>query len=225
MQEERAVSALTGEERGVWCVTTLGSSHILNLDRGTVTRIPGRGRSVTFNDVERPLRSIEACRVGEVGRWTMTPDNNLIDYYWHRTSTIQSIERLTGMALGQANAEVAFQNIRAADGMYSTDEVADILDLDDATVAAMLAAYELLGITWNDEVRFPGVQFDRDSKEVRPFAKPLMEAARNLGYPIRDLTFWLYGPTTYLEGSRPVDHLDRPELIVETFQASAGVEW
>lgn len=225
MGREQTVHELTGAEGGVWRVTTVGSSHVLNLDRGTVTRIPGHGRAAGINDIERPIRSIEACRVGEVGRWTMQSDNRMTDFYWHKTSTIQRIERLTGMALGLANTEVAFQNIQAADGMYSTAEMAAILNLDEATVTAMLAADELLGITWNDEVRFPGVQLDRDSREVRPFAKPLMEAAKKLGYSPRDLTLWLYGPTTYLDGSRPVDHIDQAERIVEAFQASAGVEW
>lgn len=118
MGQQQTVSELTGDEGGVWRVTTVGSSHILNLDRGTVTRIPGRGLAASINDVERPIRSIEVCRVGALGHWTMTADRFLTDFYWQRTSSIQRIERLTGMALGEANTEVAFQNIQAADGMF-----------------------------------------------------------------------------------------------------------
>lgn len=81
-----------GDEGGVWRVVTQGSSHILDLDAMTVTRIPGLGRPASFNDVERPLRTLEACRVGEAGRWTMISDDEMVDFYWHVTSRIRRIE-------------------------------------------------------------------------------------------------------------------------------------
>lgn len=225
MGQEQTVSELTGDEGGVWRVTTVGSSHVFDLNRGTVSRVPGPGRKASINDVERPIRSIEACRVGEVGRWTMLSDNYLTDYFWHRSSTVQSIERLTGMALLEANSEVAFQNIRAADGVYTASEVAGILDVDESTVTAMLNTGELIGFTWKEQTVFPGVQLDRDSNEVRPFVKPLIAEAKRFDYSLRGLSFWLYGRTTYLDGARPVDYIDRPELIVDTFRTGAAVEW
>ncbi|MEB0003691.1 hypothetical protein QN357_12205 [Cryobacterium sp. RTC2.1] len=48
--EPQEVTSLAGDEGGVWRVVTQGSSHILDLDAKTVTRIPGSGRPATFND-------------------------------------------------------------------------------------------------------------------------------------------------------------------------------
>ena len=92
--EPQEVTSLAGDERGVWRVVTQGSSHILDLDAKTVTRIPGPGRPATFNDVTRPLRTLEACSVGESGRWTMMSDDEMTDFYWHVTSQIRRIERV-----------------------------------------------------------------------------------------------------------------------------------
>ncbi|WP_091182525.1 hypothetical protein [Paramicrobacterium humi] len=91
--DEEVVTELTLNDRGVWRVWTHGSSHILNLDEATVTRVPGKGRSRSINDITRPLRSLDACRVGERGRWSMSSDDVMVDFYWHVSSTIRKIER------------------------------------------------------------------------------------------------------------------------------------
>ncbi|MDY7542134.1 MULTISPECIES: hypothetical protein [unclassified Cryobacterium] len=98
--EPQEVTALVGDEGGVWRVVTQGSSHILDLDAKTVTRIPGPGRPATFNDVTRPLRTLEECRVGESGRWTMMSDDEMTDFYWHVTSQIRRIERVEQSGAG-----------------------------------------------------------------------------------------------------------------------------
>jgi len=219
------VDELTGDEGGVWRVTTVGSSHIINLIRGTITRIPGIGRSASINDVERPLRSLDACRVGEIGRWTMMSDDFLTDYYWQRTSTVQRIELLTGLELGKANTEVALQNIAASDGLYTVPEAAEMLDVSEEEVREMLAAGQLIGLTWRDELVFPGCQFGPDRDEVAAFVQPLIAAAIEFDYSLRGLTFWLYSPTTYFGGSQPVTFVDDPDILIESFRAQAGVEW
>lgn len=91
MNEGSGTSELTGVEGGVWRVTTQGSAHVLDFDAMTVIRIPGPGRPATFNDVIRPLRTLEACRVGDAGRWTMYSDDESIEFFWHITSQIRSI--------------------------------------------------------------------------------------------------------------------------------------
>lgn len=219
------VDELTGDEGGIWRVTTLGSSHIVNLIEGTVTRLPGVGRSPSINDVERPLRTLDACRVGEVGRWTMMSDDYLTDYYWHRTSTIQRIERLTGLDLVKANTEIALQSIAASDGPLTMTEVAERLDVSEEAVREMLAAGQLIGLEWKDELVFPGCQFWPDRDEVAAFVQPLVAAAADFDYSLRGLVFWLYSPTTYFGGARPVSFVDAPERVVEAFRAHAGVEW
>lgn len=219
------VDELTGDEGGVWRVTTLGSSHIVNLIQGTVTRLPGVGRSASINDVERPLRTLDACRVGEVGRWTMMSDDSLVDFFWHRTSTIQRIELLTGLELVKANTEIALQSISASDGLATVTEVAEMLHVSEEAVREMLAAGQLIGLEWKDELVFPGCQFGPDRDEVAAFVQPLIAAAVEFGYSLRSLVFWLYSPTTYFGGARPVMFVDAPEALIAAFRAQVGVEW
>ena len=88
------VEELTGAEPGQWRVVTRDSSHLVDLDERTVTRIPGPSAKPTINDRSRPLRLIRECRVGSRGRWLMEPDSpdSPVDYFWHVSSVIQRIE-------------------------------------------------------------------------------------------------------------------------------------
>ncbi|KQW06445.1 hypothetical protein ASC66_08130 [Leifsonia sp. Root4] len=219
------VEELTGDEDGVWRVTTVGSCHIINFQRRTVTRIRGVGRNPSINDRERPLRSIESCKVGEVGRWTMQSDDFFTAYFWHQTSTVQRIERLTGMELGNANTEVALENINASDGLLSTADVAALLDVSVDMVQELFDSDRLLGLIWKERLVFPGCQFGPEQNEVAAFVQPLIAAAYELNYSVRSLIFWLYSPTTYFDGARPVNYTDEPERLVEAFRNGAGIEW
>lgn len=87
---------LTGREGGLWNVTTLGSTHLFDLDAMTVTRVPGESAHHTANDRARPLLEIVHCTVGARGYWLMSPDPDEMDFlehYWHISSTIQSIDQ------------------------------------------------------------------------------------------------------------------------------------
>lgn len=99
------VDRLTGAEGGLWRIWTQRSSHILDLDQMTVTRVPGAGRPPSINDTTRPLSTLGACRVGERGAWTMHTDgrSDIVAFYWHYTSEIRSIERLTGAERSDAD--------------------------------------------------------------------------------------------------------------------------
>jgi hypothetical protein len=90
-----SVTELTGNEGGVWQDFTVSSVHVFDLDAMTVTRIPGSSSVPTVNDRTRPIRSIDWCRVGERGEWTMHEDGRSrdVDYYWHVSSTISRISR------------------------------------------------------------------------------------------------------------------------------------
>lgn len=100
LNDDDTVAELTGVEGGVWQVFTAGSVHVFDLDVGTVIRIPGPTSAPNVNDQVRPIRSIEACRVGERGRWTMHPEESELDldYYWMVTSTIARISRFVPAA-------------------------------------------------------------------------------------------------------------------------------
>ncbi|WP_327017620.1 hypothetical protein [Cryobacterium sp. MP_3.1] len=216
---------LSGDESWVWRVTTVCSSYIVNLQRGTVTRIPGIGSNVTFNDFERPLRTLDTCKVGETGYWTMKSDDSFADYYTQQSTTIVRIELLTGTELGKAATDVALQNINALDGLYSMDEVATMLKVDEPQIRVMLATDQLIALIWRDEIVFPGLQFGPDRDHIESFVLPLVSAASDLDFSGFSLTFWLYTPTTYFGGDRPLSHLDEPEHLVEAFIAHASIEW
>lgn len=93
-----AVEALTGMDGGVWLITTETSTYVLDLDAGTVTRHPGPCASTTINDTKRRLRTLDRCRVGESGYWTMRGGGGYlssVDFYWQTTSVIRSIAPLS----------------------------------------------------------------------------------------------------------------------------------
>ena len=94
--DAQCVDGLLPGSTGTWRITTAtgGSTHVVDLDAGTVTRFPGPASSPTINDCERPLRTLDACRVGEPGRWTMQTDSESVEYYWHVTSVILRIEKI-----------------------------------------------------------------------------------------------------------------------------------
>ncbi|MET0843369.1 MAG: hypothetical protein ABWY23_05935 [Mycetocola sp.] len=88
------VAELHGTEGGRWKVHTQGSVHLFDLDRQTVTRLPGANSRATMNDVTRNLRSIEACAVGRGGYWTMEARSFEIAFFWHLSTRIERITRV-----------------------------------------------------------------------------------------------------------------------------------
>lgn len=78
---------------GTWRVYTRDSSHVFRMEDRTVTREPGPNAIKMFNDKPLPLRSIDVCRVGERGRWTMHTIgwSDEIDFFWVDTSVVRMI--------------------------------------------------------------------------------------------------------------------------------------
>lgn len=103
------VNELIGDEGGVWRVVTRDSTHYVDLERGTVTRVPGADAPPTVNDRARPLRTIDVMRVGDRGRWTMYTDgpDEDIDFFWAKTSLIAAIEAISRDELPGAGGVVA----------------------------------------------------------------------------------------------------------------------
>ena len=99
---------LTLEQTGRWLVLSMRSAHFFDLDVGLVYRIPGDLAIEFVTDGGRELRSLDCCRVGEVGAWTMEPlpHERDIEFRWHRSSFIQKIvrvvelDRLPGLSAG-----------------------------------------------------------------------------------------------------------------------------
>jgi len=90
---------LTLAQSGQWLVLSMRSAHFFDLDEGLVTRIPGDMAIEFITDKGRELRSLDSCRVGEVGAWTMEPlpHERDIEFRWHRSSFIQRIVCVTGL--------------------------------------------------------------------------------------------------------------------------------
>ena len=101
MTAGETVTELTGNEGGVWHVHTRDSIHIFDLDAWTVERKPGPHARIDPSDTPRRLRTVERCRVGGRGHWTMESDDYLIDYYFHYTSVIQRIDRFDAEERGE----------------------------------------------------------------------------------------------------------------------------
>jgi len=95
--EER--TELTMGERGQWLALSLSSAHFFDLDARRVTRIPGFQAIEFVTDPGRSLRSLDVCRVGERGEWTMHPmdGDELTQFSWHISTCIVKIARVDGL--------------------------------------------------------------------------------------------------------------------------------
>lgn len=94
---------LTANEVGQWLVLSVTSAHFFDLDARTVHRIPGHDAVEFITDLGRPIRTIESCRVGEVGYWTMDPfrHEGHLDFRWHQSTEIQRIVQVIGLQRAQ----------------------------------------------------------------------------------------------------------------------------
>ena len=84
--------APTGKHTGRWCVTSQGSSHVVDLDNGTCQRGPGQGRQQFVHD-ERPMTLTRVERWPTVGEvffiWLDEPDRPDSWEPWRQSSTIR----------------------------------------------------------------------------------------------------------------------------------------
>jgi len=90
------VEELTPEMRGVWRVTTRGSEHIWDLNRGRYTRLPGPG-----SGSGPMLGDGDSNRITQVVRWPRVGDRSHVAFewddasdQWRISSPISKIERI-----------------------------------------------------------------------------------------------------------------------------------
>ena len=96
--EERA--ELSMKETGRWIALSQTSAHLFDLDARQVYRIPGF-RAIEFvTDPGRGLRTLDICKVGERGEWTMYPleGQHLVEFAWHISTEIAKITRIDGLS-------------------------------------------------------------------------------------------------------------------------------
>jgi hypothetical protein len=84
---------LTMNDTGQWLAISMSSAHFFDLDAPSVTRMPGVNAFEFVSDSGRALRTLEICRVGESGRWTMEPlpHERDLEFRWHISTPIVMI--------------------------------------------------------------------------------------------------------------------------------------
>jgi hypothetical protein len=95
--------------------------------------------------------------------------------------------------------------------------------VDDATIARL--GDRLLGVDANGVTRYPGFQVGADGEPL-PVIGRLPEVAERAGWTEQGVVEWLMSPTTYLDGSRPVDLLAADaDRVLDVAESDLGIEW
>jgi len=129
------------------------------------------------------------------------------------------------MAKSLAATERLWNSVEAEFDLPTGEEVASLLDLPQGCGRALVDQGAAIGVLRKGELRFPEFQFGPGTKQVRPVIQTLIAIAAEYGRDMEDLTLEMVRPSTYFEGgSRPVDHLDDPELP-ETLRRKLAVQW
>lgn len=113
-------------------------------------------------------------------------------------------------------------------GLLSSTEAADRMGSRAAagrrnTAPAARREGRLLAISRGRYLLFPGFQFDQHG--VRPVIAAYVATGREFGRSEAGMIQWLVRPTTYLDGRRPVDVIDDPELLLSTARKAFSVQW
>jgi hypothetical protein len=123
-----------------------------------------------------------------------------------------------------AATERAWREIEDEFGLLTAEEVADRIGWSvDAVQAAHRDGY-ILAVHRGGEFLFPGFQLKTDG--VHQAFPRLRRAAAHLDVREASVLLWMVSATTWwtIEGSRPVDHLDDPQ-VVAAFESRFAVEW
>ncbi|WP_168226604.1 hypothetical protein [Tomitella fengzijianii] len=138
---------------------------------------------------------------------------------------------LTAASPALARAVQAQQNLYdaldAEFGLLTSAQVADRLGSRAAArrnaAAAARAAGRLLALRRGNRLLYPGFQFT--AAGIRPVIADLRSLGDRHGWHEAGLIEWLLGPTTLLDGGRPVDALGDAERLLAVAEASFGVSW
>lgn len=132
------------------------------------------------------------------------------------------------LARSMQSTENVWRDMEAEFGLLSSLEVsrsAGSKSPNRSYASEQRARGKLLAIKRPGGLRYPGFQIDSREHAIRPVMKELIEVAATADNSEADLALWLYSPTGYLDGARPVDQLDSPEMVVEAAKQSFNVEW
>lgn len=113
-------------------------------------------------------------------------------------------------------------------GLLGSAEVAGILGSRGeprSFTADLRRQRRILSLPRLNRLVYPGFQFDRSTGAIRPLIAPLIELAVEYDRAPENIVFWLCRETSYLDGDRPVDHLDDADRILEVASEAWGVDW
>ncbi|GAA4814631.1 hypothetical protein [Tomitella cavernea] len=138
---------------------------------------------------------------------------------------------LTAASPALARAVQAQQNLyEALDvefGLLTSAQVADRLGSRAAArrnaATTARAAGRLLALRRGNRLLYPGFQFT--AAGIRPVIADLRLLGDRHGWHEAGLIEWLLGPTTLLDGARPVDVLGDSDRLLAVAEASFGVSW
>lgn len=115
------------------------------------------------------------------------------------------------------------------DGLLTSSEVNILLGLDPtsgAIVTGLRHTKQIIGVKRRNRIRYPAVQFSRESRNVRPVIPALIAIAAENDYSQTDLLLWMFTETTYFDDERrPIDHLEQTEELLDVARNSMGIQW
>lgn len=155
----------------------------------------------------------------------------------HQVRAASTLRSSLSALSGQISAEHAYraqttENVwRMIDeefGLLTAAEVAQTVGSTAKSAKSYAAdarkAGRLLGVKRMNRLLYPGFQVN-DAGPL-PVIRQLHNAAQRLEIGEEAVLLWLTAPTTWWdERSRPVDHLEAPEEVLQAFEAHYGTEW
>lgn len=131
------------------------------------------------------------------------------------------------LARATAAAENLYDQIDAEFGLLTSTEAGRRMGSRSQATrnlpAAARRAGRLLGLPRGRYITYPTFQFDEQG--ARPVVAELIARSRTAGRSEVGLIQWLMSPTTHLDGRRPVDILDDPDLLLATARSAFSVQW
>lgn len=122
-----------------------------------------------------------------------------------------------------------YGRIDAEFGLLTSAEVGRLMGSRSTAPRNLAAAARrggaLLAVARGHQTLYPGFQFGADGRPL-PIVRTLRELADACGWSETSAVQWLCAPTTYLDGLRPVDLIDRdPDRVLEAARLAWTAEW
>lgn len=111
-------------------------------------------------------------------------------------------------------------------GLLTGAEVEALLGPSWPPAGCLAAERRILGVaTKAGRVLYPGFQFDREARSVRPVIAEVARISLDAGWKDRHILQWLCAPNGYLHGERPVDILNDRERLLAAADADLEALW